>query len=88
MKARGHSIFPVAETLDNNPVLWHGNGAGKRMFYKHSEKMKQCYLNQLKVQASDYFCAEEGCSVRGREDIKPFVLSNAHLLVGEEVSSG
>lgn len=80
MQARGHSIFPVAETLDDHPVLWHGNGAGKRMFYKHSEKMKMCYLDQLKIDSKQFYCDAEGCKDRGDENKKPFVLSNDRLL--------
>jgi len=77
-RAKGSKIFPVAETLDDHPVLWHGNGAGKRMFYKHSEKMKNCYLGQMKIDPREYECSEEGC--RADVTMQPVVLSNAELV--------
>lgn len=78
LQAKGSKIFPVAETLDDHPVLWHGNGAGKRMFYKHSEKMKNCYLAKLNVDPKEYKCSEEGC--RADVTMKHVVLSNAELI--------
>ena len=42
--------------------------------------MKSCYLHQLKLNPKQYYCATEGCSIRDKPEIKPFVLSNSHLL--------
>lgn len=78
-KAKGYSIFPVADTLDDNPVLWHGNGAGKRIFYKHSEKMKSCYLRKLGIDESLFKCGSSGCVDTGKPNAEPIVLSNTHL---------
>lgn len=43
------AMYEVYRTLAANPVIWHGNGAGKKTFHWLKSKMKDCYAEHFGV---------------------------------------
>lgn len=40
-------MYEVYRTLSSNPVMWHGNGAGKRTFLWLRQKISECYASNF-----------------------------------------
>ena len=43
-------LLVLLEELHSRPVLWHGNGDGKKAFLHYSKKILHCLRNQARVQ--------------------------------------
>lgn len=51
------SYTPFAEelnSLSSDPLVWHGNGAGKEVFRNKAYESMQCFLEQRKITSEEY----------------------------------
>lgn len=47
--------YPILRDLSANPVLWHGNGVGKRPSYYYSDKTFECHLKKWNISNTSEF---------------------------------
>lgn len=55
------SMKLVLSTLAPDPILWHGNGGGKRLYAKHRIKLWDCFSDLHHVNRTAYSCDTKGC---------------------------
>jgi hypothetical protein len=58
---RYQSITNVLKTLAPDPILWHGNGGGKRMYARHRVKLWDCFVDKYHINKTAYSCDSNGC---------------------------
>jgi hypothetical protein len=58
------NLYSVMSTLAHQPILWHGNGGGKKFFSLFKTKVEHCVLTNNGINISQYSCNDHGCQVR------------------------
>mmetsp|Transcript_23917 Transcript_23917/g.35107 ORF Transcript_23917/g.35107 Transcript_23917/m.35107 type:complete len:380 (+) Transcript_23917:25-1164(+) len=59
---RNSPAYPIISSMASDPVVWHGNGGGKRLYSHHRTVVLECLLAKHGIDIEKYKCNDEGCS--------------------------
>lgn len=55
------SIYHIMSTLSNQPLLWHGNGGGKKTYSRFRPLTMECNFKKFGINSDRFFCYNDGC---------------------------